>query len=37
MPVFRPDEVRVEGKLRQGVLVGISRRAQADNFDGIIP
>jgi len=37
LPVFRPDEVRVEGKLRQGVLVGISRRAQADNFDGIIP
>ena len=37
LPVFRPDELRVEGKLRQGVLVGISSHAAADNFDGIIP
>lgn len=37
LPVFRPDEVRVEGKVRPGLLVGISARAGADNFDGIIP
>ncbi len=37
LPVFRPDEVRIEGKLRQGLLVGISAQAAADNFDAIIP
>ncbi len=37
LPVFRPDEVRVDGKVRQGLLVGISAQAAADNFDGIIP
>ncbi len=37
LPVFRPDEVRIEGKVRQGLLVGISAQAAADNFDGIIP
>ena len=37
LPVFRPDELRVEGKLRQGVLAGISAHAAADSFDAIIP
>jgi len=37
LPVFRPDEVRIEGKPRQGLLVGISAQAAADNFDAIIP
>jgi stage II sporulation protein GA (sporulation sigma-E factor processing peptidase) len=37
LPVFRPDELRVEGKIRQGVLVGISAHAAADGFDAVIP
>ena len=37
LPVFRPDCVRVAGKVRQGLLVGISDHAAADGFDAIIP
>ena len=37
LPVFRPDEVRVNGKPRQGLVVGISAAASADGFDAIIP
>jgi len=37
LPVFRPDEVRVNGKLRQGLVAGISAAASADDFDAIIP
>lgn len=37
LPVFRPDEVRVNGRLRQGLVVGISVAAAADDFDAIIP
>ena len=37
LPVFRPDEVRVEGKLRQGLLAGISDHAAGDGFDAVIP
>lgn len=37
LPIFRPDEVRVNGKVRQGLVVGISSSAAADGFDAIIP
>lgn len=37
LPIFRPDEVRVNGKVRQGLVAGISASACADGFDGIIP
>lgn len=37
LPVFRPDEVRIEGKLRPGILVGISAHAASDGFDAIVP
>lgn len=37
LPIFRPDEVRVNGKPRQGLVVGISAAASADGFDAIIP
>lgn len=37
LAVFRPDEVRVEGKPRQGLLVGISAAASGDGFEAIIP
>lgn len=37
LTVFRPDEVRVEGKPRQGLLAGISDSASNDGFDAIIP
>ena len=37
LPIFRPDEIRVNGKPRQGLAVGISAAASADDFDAIIP
>ena len=37
LPVFRADEVRVEKKVRQGLLVGISSAASNDGFDAVIP
>jgi stage II sporulation protein GA (sporulation sigma-E factor processing peptidase) len=37
LPVFRPDEVRVDKKVRQGLLVGISAAAANDGFDAVIP
>ena len=37
LPVFRPDEVMVEGKTRAGLLVGISAAASDYGFDAIIP
>jgi len=37
LPVFRPDAVMVQGKLRPGLLVGISAAAAADGFDAIMP
>ena len=37
LPVFRPDEVRVDGRPRQGLVAGISAAAAADDFDAIIP
>lgn len=37
LAVFRPDEVRVEGRIQQGILAGISPNAAADSFDAVIP
>ena len=37
LPVFRPDEVRINGRPRQGLIAGISAAASADGFDAIIP
>ena len=37
LPVFRADEIRVNGKPRQGLIVAISASAAADDFDAVIP
>ena len=37
LPVFRVDEIRINGKVRQGLIVAISAAAAADDFDGITP
>lgn len=37
LPVFRADEIRINGKVRQGLMVGIAAHAAAEGFEAITP